>query len=458
MKKKKTSSPSSRKIAILSDVHGNLPALEAVIADARSQDVETFWHLGDFVGYGPYVDDVIDVLFKTCSAQVIGNYDQKVLKFPKKKDKWKTRKKRDKYLAFQWAWKKLSKENAKRLKSLPEQSKQEVDQLRILLTHGGPAAVDEAIGPDTSDERLEQLAALTDTDVILCGHTHVPFHRTINDVTFVNPGSVGRPEGGDWRASYAILDVRADGLSVRFQRVSYDIERLSQAIHAAGLPNDFVTMFRTGNNLDTVQDCETSAHEVSLPENAKRLERIRRFAGQCRCEMEHAEQVTRLSRLLFDRLSSLHHLDREHLFLLTCASLLHDIGWMQGGKGHHKASMEFILQETTLPLDNWQRKIVALTARYHRRSLPENTHSAYLQLPAKDRALVKMLGGILRVADGLDRCHLSVVKDVEVQIHPKIIEFCCQTNAPAMPEMQAAQKKADLLEKALHMKTSFISC
>ncbi len=455
---KTTQSHRRQMIAILSDVHGNLPALEAVIADAQQQGVDMFWHLGDFIGYGPFVNEVVELLFDLCAVQVIGNYDLKVLKFPKKKDKWKKTKDREKFLAFEWAWETLSSANAKRLKSLPQQAKQKVGKLDVLLTHGGPAAVDEIIGPDTPEERLRQLVKLTDADVILCGHTHIPFDTTVEDVTFINPGSVGRPEGGDSRASYAILDVQDDGLTVRFQRVSYDVERMSRAIHAAGLPANFATMFRTGQNLQAVQDCQTSAHEITLPERVKRLEQVRRFAVHCRSEMEHAEQVTRLARLLFERLSPLHKLGREHLFLLTCASLLHDIGWVQGPKAHNKASMDLILQDRTLPLTDWQRRIVGLIARYHRRSMPKKNHSVYSQLNSKERGLVDLLGGMLRVADGLDRSHLSVVQDVEMRIRSKAIEFRCKTRGPALPEMLAAQKKADLLEHALKVKTSFFSC
>ena len=429
-----------------------------MIADATRQNVDAFWHLGDFIGYGPFVNEVIDLLFEVCSAQVIGNYDLKVLKFPRKKDTWKKTKDREKFLAFKWAWQTLSSANAKRLTSLPEQAKQTLGKLDMLLTHGGPAAVDEIIGPDTPEERLCQLVQLTDADVILCGHTHVPFQRTVEDVTFINPGSVGRPEGGDRRASYAILDVQEEGLTVRFQRVSYDIERMARAIHAAGLPKNFATMFRTGQNLQAVQDCEMEAHAIHLPERVKQLEQVRRFAVQCRSEVGHAEQVTRLARLMFKRLSRLHQLGREHLFVLTCAGILHDIGWLQGPKGHNKASMELILQDRTMPLTEWQRKIIALTARYHRRSLPKKKHPVYSHLSCKDQAIVDVLGGILRVADGLDRSHLSVVEDIHVRIGPKRLEFRCKTRGPALPEMVAAQKKADLLEQALKIKTRFISC
>jgi putative phosphoesterase len=432
--------------------------LEAVIADARKQGIEEFWHLGDFIGYGPFVDEVVDLLFDTCSQQVIGNYDLRTLKFPKKKDKWKHSKHPEKYIAFKWAWKHLSGRNAKRLKELPQQQTVAVGDLKVLLTHGGPAAVDEAIGPDTPTERLVELASMVDTDMILCGHTHVQFHKTVEEVTFINPGSVGRPEGCDPRAAYAILVVQDEGrFEVQMHRVAYAIERMSQAIQKAGLPDNFATMFETGQNLDQVHDCLVDAHAGQICDYTEQLQQVREFAHKYDFEEDHAEQVTHIARILFKELSKLHKLNKEHLFLLTCAGILHDIGWVQGRKAHHKASMEMILQNTTLPLDDRQRMITALAARYHRRALPKESHPLYPELSGEDRAIVDMLGGIVRVADGLDRSHMAVVKDVTVQVHPHVVEFCCKTTAPARAELLAAQKKADLLEKALGRKTSFIS-
>jgi putative phosphoesterase len=194
---KMTSTEAIHKLAILSDVHGNLPALEAVITDAKNRNVDAFWNLGDFIGYGPFVDEVIELLFDTCSAQVIGNYDLRVLKFPKKKQKWKLSKKKEKYLAFKWAWQRLSKNNCKKLEQLPRQKRQTLEGVKFLLTHGGPETVDEAIGVDTPEKRFKQLANMAGVDVILCGHTHLPFAKTVDLTTFINPGSVGRPEGDD---------------------------------------------------------------------------------------------------------------------------------------------------------------------------------------------------------------------------------------------------------------------
>lgn len=407
-----------------------------------------FWNLGDFIGYGPFVNDVVDLLFTRCSAQVLGNYDLKVLKFPKKQEKWIKSKKKEKYLAFKWAWEKLSKKNAQRLAQLPQRELLMPAGLSFLLTHGGPAAIDETIGPDTPVERLRELASMTNAAIILFGHTHLPFSKTVDRTTFINPGSVGRPEGQDPRASYATLEITNDGMKVGFHKVSYDIERLSRAIHAAGLPEDFMKMFESGKNLDQVQDCQTKTLDIKPPDTKQKVAKAREFAMQCHYEQEHSEQVLKLSDILFKKLETVHGLGSHDHFLLTCAAILHDIGWTLGQTAHHKTAMQMILDDRTLPFDNIERKRIALIARYHRKALPEPEHAVYRELTPAMQKQVQLLGGIIRIADGLDRSHLNVVKDINVNISGRTIELVCNVQGAGRPELFAAKKKAALFEKA----------
>lgn len=446
------------RIAILSDVHGNLPALEAVIADAQKHQTDLFWNLGDFLGYGPFVNDVVDLLFDKCTAQVIGNYDMKVLKFPENEKIWRKSKQHEKFLAFQFAWKNLSSNNAKQLAALNPQQYEIINNFKFHLTHAGPAKINEVIGPQTPDERLLELSQLSGADVILFGHSHIPLFKAIHGVAFINPGSVGRPEGDDPRASYAIINIFADSFTVEFHRVSYDIERMTRAIHAAGLPNEFSEMFKSGRNLNDVQDCKVDEYIVESDNYTSQIEQVRQFALSCGYEAEHSEQVTKLAQIIFDRLSTTHFLGRRERFLLTCAGILHDIGWLQGQKGHHKATMEMILQDSFLPLTHIQRNIVALVARYHRKALPQEKHPVYNNLSSQDRNTVRILGGILRIADGLDRSHMSCISDIHIKTGTDILEFYCHTNGSALPEMTTSQKKADLLAQTLSKEIRFIRC
>jgi len=241
------------KVALLGDVHANLPALEAVLADAQQQGAEAVWNLGDFLGYGPFPAEVIDRLRGEEAVSIIGNYDAKVLRFEKKKHKWRHTKHADKYLAFRWAHERLSDENRQYLRSLPQNVRLEVHRLRVLLTHGSPAADDEALGPDTPNQRLEELAELADADVVACGHSHQAFTTHAAGVQFVNPGSVGRPEGGDPRANWALLEIEPEQLTVHHRRTEYDVQRTVQAIRRFGLPDDFARMLLHGRNLNQVK-------------------------------------------------------------------------------------------------------------------------------------------------------------------------------------------------------------
>jgi putative phosphoesterase len=244
------------KVALIGDVHANLPALEAVLAHAHEQGVEAIWHVGDFVGYGAFPNQVVQRLRKENVLSIVGNYDLKVLQFKKKGDKWRRKKQRDKYLAFKWAYESLSKKNRKYLRFLSQEMRMKVKGKRILLTHGSPASNEEHLTSDTPEKRLRKLAQMAKTDVIICGHSHQPFARQVDGVWFINTGSVGRPDDGDPRACYAILQIESENLQVRHHRIEYDVERAVAAIREHELPEVFAQMILQGRNLDVAQQEE----------------------------------------------------------------------------------------------------------------------------------------------------------------------------------------------------------
>jgi len=241
------------KVALIGDVHANLPALEAVLAHAREQGVEAIWNVGDFVGYGAFPDEVVRLLRKEDVLSIVGNYDLKVLQFKQKKTKWRKKKRPEKYLAFQWAYENLSKKSRKYLRFLSQEIRIKVKGQRFLLTHGSPASNEEPLTPDTSEKRLRKLAQMARADVIICGHSHQPFAREVDGVWFINTGSVGRPDDGDPRACYAILQIEPKQIQVRHYRVEYDVEKAAAAIRERKLPEDFAQMTLQGRSLDTVQ-------------------------------------------------------------------------------------------------------------------------------------------------------------------------------------------------------------
>jgi putative phosphoesterase len=240
------------KIALLGDVHANLPALDSVLEHARSQDVSAIWNTGDFLGYGAFPNEVVESLQKAGAISILGNYDLKVLNFKEKDKKWRKSKRAEKYLAFQWAYQNLSRENRRYLKSLPEERRLEVAGKSVLLTHASPESNEEPLEPDTPEERLAYLARIAGTDVIIFGHSHQAFTRNVTNVLFINPGSVGRPDDGDPRACYAILETDRAELHVQHYRLEYDLDRAVSGIRENDLPEAFAQMILKGCDLDTI--------------------------------------------------------------------------------------------------------------------------------------------------------------------------------------------------------------
>jgi putative phosphoesterase len=241
------------KIALLGDIHANLPALEAVLAHARGHAVDAFWNVGDFVGYGAFPDEVVTVMRELKAISVQGNYDRKALKVKKKRKKWQKEKTPEKWLAFEWAYTHLSKPNRQYLRELPEQVRLKREGHDILLVHGSPESQDEHLTVETPVERLAELAELAKAEIVICGHSHQPFTRYAGKTWFINTGSVGRPDDNDPRAAYAILELKPGFCETIHYRVGYDVEREASALCEAGLPEDFARMARQGRSLDAVQ-------------------------------------------------------------------------------------------------------------------------------------------------------------------------------------------------------------
>jgi putative phosphoesterase len=245
-------------VALIGDIHANLPALEAVMTHIQEQRLEKVWNAGDFVGYGAFPDEVVQY-FRTAQRlrdvdvlSIVGNYDLKVLKFKKNKDKWRKKKHPYKYLAFKWAYENLSKKSRKYLRFLSQQIRMKAEGRRVLLVHGSPESNEEHLTPETSKKRLRQLAKMADADVIICGHSHQPFAQEVDGVWFINTGSVGRPDDGDPRACYAVAQIDSNHIQVQHHRVEYDIDAAVAAIREHDLPEAFAQMVLQGRDLDTV--------------------------------------------------------------------------------------------------------------------------------------------------------------------------------------------------------------
>lgn len=431
------------KVALIGDVHANLPALEAALADAHRRGAEAVWNIGDFVGYGAFPDEVVSRLRQESALSVIGNYDLKALAAGEAKGHMAKPRPQEKRLAFRWAHDHLSEASRSFLAALPREVRLEVAGRRILLTHGSPASIDEHLWPDTPEERLRELARTAEADVVIVGHSHQPFAREAAGVWFINTGSVGRPDDGDPRACYALLSLGPRSLRVRHYRIPYDVERAVAAIRNEGLPEAFAQMTIQGRSLDAV----SGAGSQDQSSREAILQAAQRLALECHYEEGHTNQVTRLALRLFDKLACLHGLGPGERFWLECAALLHDIGVPQDPENHHKTALRIILDSPILPLGRRERLIIGGIARYHRGALPKEKHEHFADLEPADRETVRRLAAILRVADGLDRTHGDVVRGLSCQVTPKSVAIHCQVAGPAEEEREAAQAKGDLFEE-----------
>jgi putative phosphoesterase len=428
---------------LIGDVHANLPALKAVLEDASNRGVSEIWNVGDLTGYGAFPDDVVRRLRKENARSVAGNYDLKVLKVREKKEEEgeETEESLQDWNAIKWTYDNLSKKNLKYLKSLPEELRLETGGKRILLTHRSPLPGDEQIGPETPDEKLRDFAHLADADVIIFGHSHHPFSRQVDGVWFINPGGAGRQDDGDPRASYAILQINP--FEVKHYRVDYDVEKAAAAIRENDLPEVFARMTLLGLSPDAVAQKLSKKNEQCLEEVLKTARSVSYNEG-------HSSQVTRLAMRLFDELKELHGLGAEERFWLQCAGILHDIGWIEGQKGHHKTSLRIILAEPHLPFDERERNIIGSIARYHRRKLPNRGHKHFAALRRDERQKVKALSAILRVADGLDFTQQSLVKDITSEVSTEQVIVNCAVSGDAEIEKERAMKKGDLFGKVFN--------
>jgi len=244
------------RVALLADLHANLPALEAILAHAQQQGVEAIWNLGDLVGYGAFPEEVVQRLRQHYALSTLGRYDRQVLRFKKRKEKWHRSKGLEEYLALEYAYEQLSGKSHKYLRFLSEEIRMQVRGKRVLLTHGAPGVEDGCLAADTPEKQLAKLGREAKADLILCGCAHEPFARSVEGVWFINPGSAGLPTDGDPRAAYAVLEVSPEESQIFPHRVEYDVERLVDELNRHKLPKAFARIFREGRSLAAILQAE----------------------------------------------------------------------------------------------------------------------------------------------------------------------------------------------------------
>jgi putative phosphoesterase len=230
--------------AFLSDIHSNLPALDAVLADVNRVGIDERYVLGDLVGYAPWPNEVLELLQAERIPTLMGNYDQGT-GFDADECGCAYVNPDEEALgdqSFAWTKARTSEPNKAWLRSLPGQIRFEADGRRYLLVHGSPRKINEYLYEDKPDATFARIAAGADADVIVCGHTHKPYDKTVGRTRFINDGSAGKPKDGDPRGCWALLDTASAELT--FRRVEYDVEEVARAILASSLPDEFAGQIR----------------------------------------------------------------------------------------------------------------------------------------------------------------------------------------------------------------------
>lgn len=243
--------------ALLSDVHANLPALQAVLDHIAAQpDLAATYHLGDLVGYAPWPNETVALLRGVQIGGVAGNYDSTVaMDYKHCGCRYEDPHQEElSHLSYDWTRRNVSTETRQYLGGLP---------FRLdLRPFGGHTAGPKVIGvhatptlntvywtedrPEAFCTQMASFAGAKPGDVLAFGHTHKPWYREVEGIHFVNTGSVGRPKDGDWRAGYVLLEVDRDAVRVEVVRVAYDIEAAMRGIRASELPDEFADYLRTG--------------------------------------------------------------------------------------------------------------------------------------------------------------------------------------------------------------------
>jgi putative phosphoesterase len=230
------------RVAVITDIHGNLLALEESLEAAERVEVDALYCGGDLVGYGPHPNEVCALIEQRGIPTIYGNYD-----FAIGRDledcgcAYVTQ--HDRELGQQsiaWTLAHTDQRAKDFMRGLPFDLRFELGEQRVRLVHGSPRKVNEYLFEDKPARTFERIAALSDCDVLVFGHTHKSWIHEYGGVLFVNCGSVGKPKDGDPRAAFAVLElVKTGSVQASIERVPYDAEAVALEVAAAGLPGEY---------------------------------------------------------------------------------------------------------------------------------------------------------------------------------------------------------------------------
>lgn len=254
-------------IALFSDIHANLPALQAFFKDVDSRNPDGIYCLGDLVGYNIWPNEVVNEIKARKIPTIAGNYDYGIGRMSNECGcAYKTDHEKDNgKISISFTNSIMKDDERKYLRTLPSHLKVGFqlndDKLNLLLVHGSPRKINEYLFEDREEKSLLRILEQADADIMCFGHTHIPYHRILSSGNdgqnhfrhAINIGSVGKPKDGNPRGAYVMLTIKEDSsvldkdsIEVEFIRFDYDIERAAKAVEDSPLPNAFADMLRKG--------------------------------------------------------------------------------------------------------------------------------------------------------------------------------------------------------------------
>jgi putative phosphoesterase len=225
------------RIAVIADVHANLPALHAVINDVTAIGCDAVWCAGDLVGRGPHPNEVVQEVRRLAIPCVQGNWDEALgMGREVTGSIWSSPEaEAEGYASLAWTASRLSDENVSWLRQLPATMRMEIEGRTALIFHGTPLKQNEYLWEDRPSRYFARIASDEGDDIFCFGHTHQTFQRVLGQAHFVAAGSVGCGGEGDSRARYAVLYVTDSEVVVGFRSVEYDQDSVARDMAAAGL-------------------------------------------------------------------------------------------------------------------------------------------------------------------------------------------------------------------------------
>lgn len=229
------------KIAVISDIHGNLYALMRALEDIEDQKVDTIICLGDLVGYGPHPNEVVAMIKRKNIICLKGNYDASVV------DGSYTYIRENTINSFSlpWAVDELRAANRFYLNSLPTSITLEFEGRKILFVHGSPNKINEYMLEDGAN--TSEIMKNLKEDVLVCAHTHIPSVKSFGDKLFINDGSIGKPKIGRPNPTYSLLEVeRNKPIKAEIKEITYDTKGIIKDMTMLKFPESLIRSFETG--------------------------------------------------------------------------------------------------------------------------------------------------------------------------------------------------------------------